>query len=93
MRFSTCRLGKTNGKSRTIFGIRNNVGKTYKHTNFGWDRFTGAPPQSGEISRFCDVCSPVYYINVKNYSSLKRGVDRPDRTYKTAEMIHQKYSH
>ena len=32
-------------------------------------------------------------INVKNYSSSKRGVYRPDSTYKTAKMIYQKYSH
>ena len=32
-------------------------------------------------------------INVKNYSSLKRGVYRPDSTYKTAKMIYQEYSH
>jgi hypothetical protein len=28
--------------------------------------------------------------NVKNYSSFKRGVYRPDSTYKTAKMIYQK---
>ena len=32
-------------------------------------------------------------INVKNYISLKHGVYRPDSTYKTAKMIHQRYSH
>ena len=32
-------------------------------------------------------------INVKNYMSLKRGVYRPDSTYKTAKMIYQRYSH
>ena len=32
-------------------------------------------------------------INVKNHISLKRGVYRPDSTYKTAKMIYQKYSH
>ena len=32
-------------------------------------------------------------INVKNYSSLKRGVYRPDSTYKTTKMIYQKCSH
>ena len=32
-------------------------------------------------------------INVKNYCSLKRGVYRPDSTYKTAKMIYQNYSH
>ena len=37
--------------------------------------------------------SAIYYINVKNYISLKRGVNRPDSTYKTAKMIYQKYSH
>ena len=31
--------------------------------------------------------------NVKNYISLKRGVYRPDSTYKTAKVIYQKYSH
>ena len=29
------------------------------------------------------------YINVNNYISLKRGVYRPDSTYKTAKMIYQ----
>ena len=33
------------------------------------------------------------YINVKNYSSCKRGVYRPDSTYKTAKLVYQKYSH
>ena len=33
-------------------------------------------------------------INVKKLnSSLKRGVYRPDSTYKTAKMIYQEYSH
>ena len=32
-------------------------------------------------------------INIKNYLSLKRGVYRPDSTYKTAKMIYRKYSH
>ena len=31
--------------------------------------------------------------NVKIYGSLKRGVYRPDSTYETAKIIHQKYSH
>ena len=36
--------------------------------------------------------------SIQNYceklnSSLKRGVYRPDSTYKTAKMIHQEYSH
>ena len=35
----------------------------------------------------------IYGNNVKNYISSKRGVYRPDCTYKTAKMIYQKYSH
>ena len=35
MRFPTCRPGKIKGNFRTIFGIRNNVGETYKHIEFG----------------------------------------------------------
>ena len=34
MHFSTCRPGKTMETFTTIFGIRNNVGKTYKHIKF-----------------------------------------------------------
>ena len=41
MRFSTCRPGKTNENFRTIFGIRDEVGETYKYMRFRWDRFTG----------------------------------------------------
>ena len=33
------------------------------------------------------------YLFKKLYSSLKRGVYRPDSTYKTAKMIYQEYSH
>ena len=37
---------KTNGNCRTNFGIRNSVSETYKHTKFGWDRFSdGAATQ------------------------------------------------
>ena len=32
-------------------------------------------------------------INVKNYIRSKRGVYRPECTYKTAKMNYQKYSH
>ena len=32
-------------------------------------------------------------INVKINISLKRGVYMPDSTYKTAKIMHQKYSH
>ena len=42
MHFSTSRPGKTNENFGTIFGIRNYVSKTYKHTKFGWNWFTGS---------------------------------------------------
>ena len=43
MRFSTCRPGKPMEiYFKTIFGIGNNVGETYKRAEFGWDRLTRA---------------------------------------------------
>ena len=41
MHFSTYRPEITNDNFRTVFGIRNDVGETYKHIKFGWDQFSG----------------------------------------------------
>ena len=35
------------------------------------------------------VIKKITYNNVKNYTSIKRGVYRPDCTHKTAKMIFQ----
>ena len=39
---------------------------------------------------YCVIIMHHYFENVKNYNSLKRGVYRPDCTYKTAKIILRK---
>ena len=88
MHFSTCRPGKTMETFTTIFGIRNNVGKTYKHIKF-WLRSVDRARRHTVVKcyGFVTFFSPFFHFSSASSSRLQVPIAESIRTFNSSKDV------